>query len=302
MTREILKSWQEQAEDILSSQPQERQVYDAERVDKIVSTLKSLPAGKLIMDWAENNGISIWLDYQCKDSAGGYHIIGSKTVCLSAHMSDLDLMPILAHELRHAWQDSQSLMPSIFRDVDTYLKQLRFIEADATAHEFQIFTEMQEIVNDIRSSSFYKLCDDILKQTKKTGPEFLKGKEALWSGFCGFFADRSKRCSYDSGAIVVGEIIAGMKSTEEVRLQTEYSPDKYSMSAIEGIDIYDDSSIRKIADMFNGGNYLADIKVDFSKNEQFVRNISNFNMQRIEKLKKQVDNKHTNVVRIPTII
>ncbi len=302
MGNKILKSWQEQAEDALALQSVERHACDAKRIDDITAILKSLPTGKLIMDWAEDRGVSIWLDYQCKDSAGGYHIIGSKTVCLSANLTDLQLVPILAHELRHAWQDEQNFMPSLYKNAKTYLKQIRFIEADATAYEFQIFTEMQEAKINVVASPYYRFCQNILKQSLDNTPQFLKGKEAFWSGFCGFFADRNKKDNYDSTAILVGEILAELKKAEIFKIKTEYSNGNYSKPNIKGIDVESKLEIVKIANMFGEGNYLDSIEIDFTNNEQFVGNISKSNRDRLKKLCIIEGNGYNIQRQIPNII
>ncbi len=283
----IIKEWKEQADDIFASQSQERRDYDGGRVQEICGMLEQLPTGSLIIQWIKENDIDIWLDYQCRNEAGGYHIPGSKTVCLSAHVQNIDLVPILAHETRHAWQDSHGLMPTMHSDAHTYLKQVRFIEADATAYEVQICYEMKKHGMDIKLNDFRSFCLKLQEKGTETLPDFMQGKDVLWSGFCGFFADRHIKNNYDSGSLAVGEILAGIKKGDSHRITTEYSANDYKNPERHGIDTANHDKFIILGGMFDGQNYLKEIPIKFLEDKQFIGNLSPMNSQRLVTLQAQ---------------
>lgn len=167
MASEILKSWKENADDIFAAQPEDRRVYDAARVEKVKYMLAETATGQKIIEWADKNGIEIKLDYQCEEAgAGGYYVPGSKTVCLNAHLPDDRMMIALAHELRHAWQGENGFCATLYKDAGTYLKQFRFIEADAAAYEMQVCAEWKALHPEFELSHFRQMCMDLAEKQK----------------------------------------------------------------------------------------------------------------------------------------
>lgn len=271
-----LNAWKENALDIYQAQPEMRRDFDAKRATGIADKLASTETGAQIMQWARDHDIEIWMDYQCEEAgAGGYYIPGSKTVCLNAHIEDDQLVMALAHELRHAWQGGNGFCATLYDDIDTYIKQFRFIEADAAAIEVQVCKEWKELNPDLRISPFRQQCLDLAERQKENAPDFLKGKEYLWSGFCGFFVFDNRKDFYDGGSLITGEILAEIKEFDGTRAPTEYAAKSaHKLPEHEGLNVQDKDEFLLLGQMFNGDNYLKDIPIDLLQEDQFVGDLS----------------------------
>jgi len=296
MASEILKSWKENAEDVFAAQPEERRVYDAARVEKVKGMLAETATGKKIIKWAEKNGIEIKLDYQCEEAgAGGYYVPGSKTVCLNAHLPNDRMMIALAHEMRHAWQGENGFCATLYKGVGTYLKQFRFIEADAAAYEIQVCTEWKELHPEFKLSPFREMCLDLAEKQKKSAPDCLKGKETLWAGFCGFFATGERKNFYDGGSIYTGEVLAGLEKWDSTTgVGMEYSGGKdHKLPPYDGLNVEDKEEFLKIGEDFDGqDNYLKDIPLDILTHEQFIGGLSPRNLDRFLVLYEAEEKEH----------
>ncbi len=284
MASEILKSWRENAEDVFAAQPKERRDYDMARVERVKDMLAETKTGREILTWAAENDIEIRLDYQCEEAgAGGYYVPGSKMVCLNAYLPDDRMMIALAHELRHAWQGENGFCATLYKDAGTYLKQFRFIEADAAAYEMQVCAEWKELYPEFELSHFRQMCMDLAEKQKASAPDYLKGKEVLWAGFCGFFATGERKNLYDDGSIYAGEILAGLESWDGIpKVKTEYGARKdHQLPPYEGLNVEDKEKFLKLGSNFDGtDNYLKDIPLDLLTHEQFIGGLSQRNLDR----------------------
>lgn len=284
MASELLKSWKENADDVFAAQPEDRRVYDMARVEKVKNMLAETKTGREILTWAEENNIEIRLDYQCEEAgAGGYYVPGSKMVALNAHLPDDRMMIALAHELRHAWQGENGFCATLYKDAGTYLKQFRFIEADAAAYEIQICAEWKALHSEFKPDPFRQMCLDLAEKQKATAPDYLKGKEVLWAGFCGFFGTGERKNLYDNSSIYAGEILAGLESWDGIpKVKTEYGAGKdHQLPPYEGLNVADKEAFVKLGDSFGGrDNYLKDIPLDILTHEQFIGRLSQKNLER----------------------
>ncbi|TVQ83782.1 MAG: hypothetical protein EA357_04990 [Micavibrio sp.] len=284
-----LRTWKENADDIFAAQPEDRRVYDAARIEKIKAMLAETPTGAEIIKWTKENGIDIKLDYQCEEAgAGGYYIPGSKTVCLNAHLPDERLVMALAHELRHAWQGEKGFCPTMYKDVHTYLKQFRFIEADAAAIEIQVTSEWVARHPDFKPDPFRQACLDLAEKQKQNAPEVLRGKETLWAGFCGFFTFGDRKNFYDGGSLYTAEIMNDIVEFDGKRAPTEYGAGKdHKLPPFDGVNVEDAAQFVKLGEGFNGkSNYLAGLPVDILGIEEFTGNLSSGNQKRFDAVRE----------------
>src|SRR5690606_16166180 len=127
----------ENVDNVLAAQEPARRKKDKARIRDIRRLMAKSPLGKELLKWADANNIRIEMDHQTQ--AGGYYYQGYKIVALSARSSNEDLTGTLAHEIRHAWQDSHGMIPSLSDNLaqlqtpEDYITQIKFIEADAFA-------------------------------------------------------------------------------------------------------------------------------------------------------------------------
>ena len=134
---EMIKAFHENVDDVLAAQEPVRRKKDKARIRKIRRLMAKSPLGKELLKWADANNIRIEMDHQTQ--AGGYYFQGYKIVALSAQSSSEQLTGTLAHEIRHAWQDSHGMIPSLsgnsgqLQTPEDYITQIKFIEADAFA-------------------------------------------------------------------------------------------------------------------------------------------------------------------------
>jgi len=226
------------------------------RIKKIKNLLSRSPLGKTILTWASENDIKIYMDYQC-NGARGYYTVSSKSVCLNAKKADADLAHVLAHELRHAWQDSQNLIPTLFTSPTEILQQIRFIEADAYAHQMQCYWEITN-----NSTDYYSHVDKetqyILARNNPTDNSDLAPNDtgkALWILFNDWMHER--RELYDAYTIQC--------CAHKLGLHPQWKP--LSAEFNNAIDVEytetlaarpkDTLGIYKVGEMFNGRNYFA---------------------------------------------
>lgn len=115
---------------------------DAKRLKKLFAAAAS-PLAREVFDWATKNNVTFFIDHTC-EKAGAYYTVGTGTVGLGARYADMPdiAIPMLVHEIRHAWQDQQGMIPTKARNFAEYMIQVALIEADAAA--FQRATERQE--------------------------------------------------------------------------------------------------------------------------------------------------------------
>lgn len=97
---------------------------------------------KNALDWAVENHVKVAVDYNTTENAAGYYAF-SGGVCVLARALWADTANTLTHEIRHAWQDMQGLLPVGTPDsfAEGYIRTA-LVEADAYAwgrlaqHEF----------------------------------------------------------------------------------------------------------------------------------------------------------------------
>jgi len=282
MTHATHKLWQENATSIFAVQSAERRENDDRRVKNICDILSQTPTGKQIMDWVDANDVNIWMDYECTD-VGGYCIPGANTACLNAHVSDKELVVVLAHELRHVWQSSQGFIATLFQNSKEYVLNTRFIEADATAFELQVYKELKDLDLphniDRRREGYLPVWSD-----KNPMPDFLKnGTDILYAGFIGWFTDTSLRNGYDGGSINRLEILLGLKDDPNFGHSGEYIVDNgFELPDHKGVNQRYEQAFLKLGQTFDQKNYLSSIPAHLLDEPLLVDEMSKHNKERLD--------------------
>lgn len=85
-------------------------------------------------DWAAKNGVKFFIDHTLKN-AGAYYTMGTGVVGIGARYvcSPPLALPLMVHEIRHAWQDKGGMIPTVARRFGEYMTQIALVEADASA-------------------------------------------------------------------------------------------------------------------------------------------------------------------------
>lgn len=129
--------WDQQAlQAFKAKQTPERRAEDEKLLSRVFNLAAKVPEVKTALDWAHAHGVEIVVD-RTSHGVGGYYLNGTGIVGLSmpAFISDEKLAGVVAHELRHAWQDYHGLIVTADYRLDHYIIKNALIEADATAHQ-----------------------------------------------------------------------------------------------------------------------------------------------------------------------
>ncbi len=285
------EEWLNAISGIISVQTSERIEFDNSRVNQIKDILSLSQTGSDLLEWADDNSVEILLDNQSENNIA-YYVPRSGFIALSAHVQNEKLAIALGHELRHAWQDFNGFIPTVLDNIKDYANKIRLIEADAAAIETLIIFELlnQGIKIDLnpRQKKYLKIADQSLKQS----PDYLKGHEVLWGGFCGFYSDSNAKDYYDSRCIYNSALLLDVlqekptiinSGTEYMAANLEYEVDRKS-----GIGIKDFKTFTSIGEVIEQGNYLKNIPIDLSQDSQFIGNFSKSNEQEIARISQAI--------------
>ena len=137
------KVWQRHAGEILAQIPCAELARGDKRIMRLLDTLTRSPLGYRLADHAKRSGIAVMFDPEIGKNALGFYYPDVRIVILSPQADDNALIGAIAHEFRHAWQDSRGLMiNSVMVNPLDYLVKSRLIEADATACQLQVLAEL----------------------------------------------------------------------------------------------------------------------------------------------------------------
>ena len=142
--RETQKAWKAAVNELLGPELRPRSLGDRKRLAGLKDILSKSKTGKALVDWANINGVEVWLDRQLDGDYGGFVFSGTNTVILNAHCSNRFLVTLLAHELMHIWQDHQNLIPVKFDSPANYVISMRLCEAAAYSAQSQIIEELEQ--------------------------------------------------------------------------------------------------------------------------------------------------------------
>ncbi len=118
---------------------------DDPRITMTVERMKQAEiSGVPLLEMAEREGITI--RFEPLRGMHGYYSPRHKEIVLDgdSRLSAESLGLTLVHELRHAWQHAEGLLPTAALDAHSYIAAIRYIEADAKATEAQFLAEVAQ--------------------------------------------------------------------------------------------------------------------------------------------------------------
>ncbi len=140
----ISQKIRENIDSMVGDDPYPMQKKLQRRLRTIKKTLAKSKTGAALLKWGEDNNICIAFDTQLQPEINGIYF--QDTIVLSPQISNDSAISILAHELRHAWQDKQGLLPNhCLIDIDDYRASVFMTEGDAFAHQMQVCQELDHM-------------------------------------------------------------------------------------------------------------------------------------------------------------
>ncbi len=254
---EMYKAFHENVDDIIARQDTKRRKKDQRRIREIRRLMAKSPLGKKLLDWADANNIRIEMDHQTE--AGGYYMSsGYKMIGLGARCPNEYLTGTLAHEIRHAWQNSQDLIPTISgmdKPVQDYVTQIKFIEADA----FAVGEAVRKTVGFIRDGERredWMLCNfDRIHPEKTKTPDF-ESPEMIAKSFSSFFYGGARMHFYESRTLARYAKNIGVKGVVIPCGQSEYINENTPfLHKKAGVSLTNRQELCRLGDVF-GKNYM----------------------------------------------
>lgn len=277
----------ETIDDITSRLTPDEKRQNAQRIASIRGILKRSKTGKALLDWADKNDIRILIDDQLPPSNEAAYLQGTGIILLSAHSNEATSVSFLAHELRHAWQDSKKWFSFLFkstRSAHDLTMPLLLLEADAFAHQMQITAELYlegikepwEAVkgpssqdNSVYSNAFKNYHSAALQDI-----ENIHNGQAMLECFNGWFQSHAKQLYIDARENQIFNNLSngiGNLNDENINISAEitspsgYKTDKEFYSHFykilhdnetEGLNFKDKKSMTSLFETMDGGSYL----------------------------------------------
>ena len=261
-------SWDQSGlEKLKATWPFWRRRKDKKALKKAFAQAADVPLAAEALAWAEQYGVKFFVDRQAVN-IGGYYIPGTGIVAVtSSTLEHIEsLANLLAHEIRHAWQDYQGLLA---RDEQVYLEQSfadRFIntaltEADANAFGklAQAQARILQVKENIKKLGTKEEETRYLEALKKnTGSESAKLRKEFLKWFSedqshtGFYGDAASKSYGKRWDIYLGDV--------PLRNFEFKSADSYEGF---GMDIHDRQDVLRLGESFSGTqNYLTALQPD----------------------------------------
>ncbi len=262
---DIMKLWHENVDSILAKQSPKRREREQKRIQIIRELMSDSSLGKDLLDWADDKGITILMDKQVRSN--GYYCDGLKTVVLSTNVPNGELIGTLAHEIRHAWQDDQGLLPTLNKSMDNnsaqtaieYMVQVRFLEADASAVGNTVLEDVIEKRGKLAMLRHMSVAAMILHVTE--------AKVSLEGKFKNFFSDTPRKDAYDEHSLKNYATYMDIPNIVMPSGKMEYDDSKFhrkhNIPSNIGLNVYDEASIRKLGEIFNQDNYMNNLPKNF---------------------------------------
>jgi len=267
----MIKAFHENVDDVLAAQDPARRKKDKARIRDIRRLMAKSPLGKELLKWADANNIRIEMDHQTQ--AGGYYYQGYKIVALSARNSNEQLVGTLAHEIRHAWQDSHGMIPSLTQDwnklqsAGDYITQIKFIEADAfavgeTVRQTVAAKRRREMKEEWVLQFPEKDIDPLIFNAAVKDEET---PEILAQRFTQFFNDPWRRNFYEDRCLKVYAKNIGVPDIKIPCGSGEYYNEKTKPAIHQnGMDLQDPQQIRLLGELPGKGNYMDHLPAEMS--------------------------------------
>ncbi len=209
---------------------------------QIMRQAKGSPVAQAALAWAKAHKIKFIIDYNT--TAGGYYTRQSGVVAISRPAAEgwrgrYYAVEVLVHELRHAWQDHQRLLPHVHdyhsADLARITIQQALYEADAYAHGKLAAAQCEGEVGSPRN--------------------YLRYHFRNW--YAGSMADIyvSHQREYQGASLRIGRC-------KFPNYQTEFKAGYHLTEARAGLDPWRREDIEKLGKSFADFNYLSNWKED----------------------------------------
>lgn len=165
---------QKDFEKLMDSLSPERKEADQKSLTALFNKAAKSPTLKAEIEWAHQHGIKFFVD-RTSQGVGGYYMEGTGVVSIAEQHIDLSFgIEVLAHEIRHAWQDYNGLLPDMTeQDFLSYYTLVTLAEADATAFQ---------------KAAIFEYYTDVSRTN------------ALWDGFSGWYSSYNAASYGDTAA------------------------------------------------------------------------------------------------------
>jgi hypothetical protein len=183
--------------------PAKRKKSDQSTLSAIFNAASISPLASQALNWARQNDVAFMIDHTCKGITG-YYADGMGVVAISKKYTRnmTESIGILTHEIRHAWQDSQNLLPTTKQPFHDHVMNLVLMEADAKSFEKVAAFQMQSSL-----------------KARRAPPQ-----DKLWQEFSKWF-DSKKPASYGEDAIYKYGTLLGIK-VPPADYRHEFNPDE----------------------------------------------------------------------------
>lgn len=274
---DIRRDWAENKQLILA----QNHVTDLEGVyqDKLTAAkgiLKNSKTGAALLDWAEQTGIDFVLDKQLPVEAAYYSQAG--IVALSkkvAETSPHSIALILAHEIRHAVQDSNGFiygttwqrkdgLGALLISPDDMIIGTRLTEADAYAHQLQVAAELVvagdqqgwDPIAEVTAKGNLCVVAKRFVEVAQADHKTLETGEAMRAAFDAFMDDKVLCFTYNRDSIRdVSDRLRFFEKKASERGWTEQDNTKPD----RGIDYTDNNAMRALGQTLDGKSYLKNL-------------------------------------------
>lgn len=250
------------------------------------SILKKSKTGAELLDWAEQAGIDFLVDKQLPFPAV-YHC---QTGIISISQATVEKSPhyvaiMMAHEIRHAIQDSKGFMHKTVLNAgddigdlliapDNMIIGTRLTEADAYAHQLQVAAELvvagdqqgwdpiAEVTAKGNLCVVAKRFADIAMADNKT----LETGEAMAEAFKAYMDDNVLVSAYNWVSL---KSIANFYRCFEKKYDQCSEDERNNIKPDYGINYKDMNKIRGLGEMVNGQNYLQSLSDEYLDHSVF---------------------------------
>jgi hypothetical protein len=265
-----------------------REMVEAQRKEKLAEVkecLRSIPTGKMLMDFADEN---IHLIYFKEDIDGHAIYKDTRSIVLNPKSSKELLCAFLAHELRHGWQDKQGLSMKRVTKVMDGLVNKRFCEADAFAVEAQVAWELTQhkILPDAwnvyrKENKKLALAYEQAVSKNRNAAENGKAMKAVFNAwFKTSFKNTYDKSSLEDSQRQLQNVFNGKRAyplSDEKR--------KEGQSPRMSIDF-----LREFGQVSDGVNYLEGVNTHSS---YYIGKVSQPNLKRIDNLNRKYPEQHS---------
>lgn len=245
---------------------------ETKRKRALLKKFRSIPLGKEIMKLAQKYKIKISFAYDLSDREASYDW-QDKTVFLDGWGDNDHLIPALAHELRHAFQEIGGLTDGFRNNIYKYIIRSRFEEADAFSFEALFaYQFMEQTGNSVPWESTCEVVPKITKAVEEAMKDYNDPIVARRAGFQAYFKDKTLRNAYDRNFL---KALSNIDDNEDIKVTLDVGT------------FLDDERFYDFGFMnfdLKGDNYLTDIADVYLLSASLIGQLSNDNRNSMQKL------------------